>query len=442
MRLKALLIDDEVNILRNLELVLPWEALDITIVGLAKNGVQALELATRHEPDIIFCDIRMPVMDGIQFLERLREVNESAEVIMLTGYQDFEYARSVIRHRVSEYMLKPFNYDELTAVLERLSARIRAERRAKLGEERRLGKAMGLAYEKQLYDILRGYTSADALRPLQESGQSWVEGRYALMLADADDYRNKCRSYNDQERQLWNFAGLNVLQEALASEGIDYAVLQLDEGQWAVLIERPVRAAQSGQESGEQSGLDEAAEADGLAELRRYALTLQRAVAENAKIDLSIGIYAADVSVHELAGAMKLLQKTIQLAADRDRSILVCQASSSGNKKHADALMHTAKEYIHKHIAKDMGIDELADYLGISGSYFSLLFKQHYGCTFLEYVTAERIELAKSLLLITDKSVTEIARSIGYLERRYFNKVFQKLTGELPSEYREKRKRA
>ncbi|MNC36628.1 HTH-type transcriptional regulator YesS [compost metagenome] len=103
-------------------------------------------------------------------------------------------------------------------------------------------------------------------------------------------------------------------------------------------------------------------------------------------------------------------------------------------------LMHAAKDYIHRNLSRDMGGDEVAGALGISASYFSLLFKQRYGVTFVEYVTSERVELAKSLLVLTDKSVTEISRAVGYSERRYFNKVFQKLTGELPSEYREERK--
>src|SRR5690606_28838419 len=103
-------------------------------------------------------------------------------------------------------------------------------------------------------------------------------------------------------------------------------------------------------------------------------------------------------------------------------------------KKTGDVLMHAAKDYIQRNLSRDLGIDELADHLGISASYFSLLFKQHYGSTFVEYLTAERMEIAKSMLLLTDKSVTEIGRSVGYAERRYFSKVFQKCTGEIPSE--------
>jgi two-component system response regulator YesN len=111
-------------------------------------------------------------------------------------------------------------------------------------------------------------------------------------------------------------------------------------------------------------------------------------------------------------------------------------------KKSSVVLMISAKDYIDKKLSADLGIDELADYLGISGSYFSLLFKQHFGVTFVEYVTKLRMETAKSLLAVSDRSVTQIGESVGYLERRYFTKVFQKYTGMTPSEYRESKKPA
>jgi len=114
-----------------------------------------------------------------------------------------------------------------------------------------------------------------------------------------------------------------------------------------------------------------------------------------------------------------------------------CLAVQAG-KKTADRLMEAAKDYVDRHLTRDLGVDEVADHLGISASYFSLLFKRRFGMTFVEYVTSERIELAKTMLLLTDRSVAEIGRAVGFAERRYFTKVFQKRTGERPSAFREK----
>lgn len=528
MRLSALLIDDETPILHNLQMVVPWRELGIDIVGLAKNGQQAMDIALRHRPDIILCDIRMPVMDGIAFLQRLRETDTDAEVVMLTGYQDFEYARTVLRHGARDYMLKPIDYGELTAVVERLANAIRARRRERMDEAKRIGKAMVLAYEKTLHDLLLGYASGNAPHLLHDGDSGAAGRRYAILLADFDDYAVKCRSYDDKERNLWNFAVRNVLQEALKPEGLRYAVLQMREGEWCVVIER---AATDGP--------------PGRGAWRRWAAMLQQAVADHLKIDLSIGFLPAEVQLEELAGAFRKLQRSVHLAAGKKRSIIeaggreaaeagldtvwppvddlvsalkrgdrdsaeaalgnvnerfaAISARSLGGaekaadfivlhllremrelqaldaeeerevwtlmeradrvkdklavvrrivgasleamhaKKSSDRLMHAAKDYIRRNLGRDFGIDEVAGHIGISVSYFSLLFKQHFGCTFVEYVTAERIELAKSMLLLTDKSVTEIGRAVGFAERRYFTRVFQKVTGDIPSVFREKR---
>jgi two-component system response regulator YesN len=111
------------------------------------------------------------------------------------------------------------------------------------------------------------------------------------------------------------------------------------------------------------------------------------------------------------------------------------------SKKTGEMLMISAKEYIHQRLSTDLGVEELADHLGISCSYFSMLFKAQFGETFVEYVTRQRMELAQSLLASTEKTVTEIGALAGYSDRRYFTKVFQKYTQMTPSEYRAERTR-
>jgi len=550
-RLKAMLVDDEKPILQNLHAVLPWADLDIEVVGLARNGVQALDIARRHRPDLILCDIRMPVMDGIEFLRRLRETDEEAEVVMLTGYQDFHYARSVIPYGVRDYVLKPIRYDELTALIERLAGAIRERRQARDSEQSRLDQAMRLAYEKMLHDLLTDHASAPPPRWIDgEEPERW---RFVMMLADIDDYAQRCRVVRERERKMWLAAARDALRDALAAEGLRHAVLPMREGEWCVLIGRGDvgsgevgpggLAAQRDAEPLEPAGR----RTDGLRERAgRWAALLQEAVWTHAGLPVTVGIHPAEIAIHELSRVFRSLQRTVHLAADRNRSVLwndgaadeeatreelwgpvgqlvaalkrverdrVAEAlrlltarlaaesgrslaraekaahfialyllremralgaltaeqedeiwrlveladrvsdmfaavrrivelslETSERQKTGDRLMHIAKDYIDRNLSRDLGVDEVAGHLGISASYFSLLFKQHFGATFLEYVTAERVELAKSLLLLTDRSISDIGRSVGYAERRYFNKVFHKVTGELPSAWRERRK--
>ncbi|MDB5055766.1 MAG: response regulator [Bacilli bacterium] len=519
------MIDDEMNILRNLQSVIPWEQIGIEVAGLAQNGVAGLERAKEIIPDIILCDIRMPVMDGIEFLAHLRQINEHCEVIMLTGYQEFEYARAVIKYGVKEYILKPIDYEELEQTISRLAADIRRKNFEKRMREKKWNKVMDLAYEKILYDVLMNYPVNMNLLDFKEDVQ--IEDlAYYLLLIDMDEYTQKSRQWSDSERKLWNFAVCNVLQEALKEEGLHYAVLQMREGEWCFLIEQHKVAAEYE-----------------LAQVKDWSNSLQGAVKRNVKLEMSIVINPSRVPIFELSDIYKQMQRSLHLASNKREAIIIskdntektdtpdslwnlieemvsglkqsdrvktqkAQAALSAilvavsvqsfvrvqqilhflvlhlvremremdivtnaaeemiwnrmeqsvdvkdlldvihqivdialqnvlSKKSGDIMMLSAADYVQKNLSSDISIDELADYLSISCSYFSLLFKQHFGETFLEYVTRERMELAKSMLRTSLKSVNQIGKLVGFPERRYFTKVFLKHIGSTPSEYRE-----
>ena len=101
--------------------------------------------------------------------------------------------------------------------------------------------------------------------------------------------------------------------------------------------------------------------------------------------------------------------------------------------------MTEAKAFLDRNLYRDLSVEETATHVGLSTSYFSLLFKQTFGETFIEYVTRQRMERAKAMLAETAKSVAQIAKEVGYAERRYFTKVFMKCTGENPTDYRNRR---
>jgi two-component system response regulator YesN len=525
-KLKALLVDDEINILKNLQAVVPWEELGVEVAGTAKNGEIALELAKEMRPDLILCDIRMPVMDGIEFLGALREFDTEAEVIMMTGYQDFSYVRSVIRYEVRDYILKPIDYEELAGTIGRLAEGIRERQAERQSIQKEWRQVFRLAYEKVLYDLLidvGGGSSRPFLKLHEMSGDNLA---FAMLLADVEEYSRKECLWDEKERKLWNFAIHNVLLENLQTFEVPHSVLQVRSGEWCVLIERIPP------------------ETFDLEQCLSWAAKLRQAVGSFLKMNIRVALHPAPVTMERLAKTYKHLQRSLHLGEGLDGGLLVpdrpkghpdetqrlwdrieemvtglkrCDRRKTESalkelndsfrrlpetsferiepilhyvclhllremramdvigredemrywsqidrspgiretlalinrlvdqsidsvmkKKTSDVLMLSAKDYIERNLSSDLSIDMLADYLGISGSYFSLLFKQHFGETFVEYVTKQRMEMAKSLLALSDKSVTVVGQMVGYAERRYFTRVFSKHTGMLPSEYREK----
>ncbi len=114
---KILVVDDE-EIIRNgiLKHVKKWDA-DLEIIGVAKNGVQALELCKDCEPDIVITDVLMPEMDGIQLIKELRKRYSGVRIIIISGHDEFTYAQSAMRLDVSDYLLKPFLPQKLEKIL-------------------------------------------------------------------------------------------------------------------------------------------------------------------------------------------------------------------------------------------------------------------------------------------------------------------------------------
>lgn len=117
---RIILVDDEEEVRKSIIRKIDWHAAGFEVVGDAENGEDALEKIENLEPDVILTDIRMPYMDGLALAERVRQKYPSMKIIIFSGYDDFEYAKQAIKLNVTEYILKPVNAQELTAILERI----------------------------------------------------------------------------------------------------------------------------------------------------------------------------------------------------------------------------------------------------------------------------------------------------------------------------------
>ena len=103
--LKVLIVDDEAVVRRGIVLGVDWGALGCAVVGEAANGEEGLAAAERYSPNLIITDVRMPRMDGIEMMKELRGRGSKAHVIVLTAYDEFDYARSALRYGASDYLL-------------------------------------------------------------------------------------------------------------------------------------------------------------------------------------------------------------------------------------------------------------------------------------------------------------------------------------------------
>jgi two-component system response regulator YesN len=115
--IRVLLADDEETIRRGVATVVDWHRLGCSLVATAADGREALSLFERHRPDIVITDIRMPRMNGLQLIERVRSGGSACRFVVLSGYDEFEFARTAMKLGVRHYVLKPTDEDELSDVI-------------------------------------------------------------------------------------------------------------------------------------------------------------------------------------------------------------------------------------------------------------------------------------------------------------------------------------
>ncbi|NCB62245.1 MAG: response regulator [Clostridia bacterium] len=123
--LKVVVVEDEELVRKGIVLTVDWASVDCVVVGEAANGEEALEVIERYQPDLVITDIKMPKMDGIEMIDRLRKRGNDAYLIILTAYSDFSYAQSAVRFGAVDYLLKPFHDGELEQVIDRIRRRER-----------------------------------------------------------------------------------------------------------------------------------------------------------------------------------------------------------------------------------------------------------------------------------------------------------------------------
>ena len=106
---QMIVVDDEAELREGISNYFPWESLNIRVTGIFENGRTAFAYLKAHPVDIVLTDIRMPFMDGLELSRLIRKELPDTEIIILSGYQEFEYAKEAIKLGVAQYLSKPIN---------------------------------------------------------------------------------------------------------------------------------------------------------------------------------------------------------------------------------------------------------------------------------------------------------------------------------------------
>ena len=182
---KVFLVDDEIVVREGIRSNFPWEETEFRLVGEAPDGEIALSMIQDEKPDILITDIRMPFMDGLELCRRVSQSMPWVYIIILSGYDDFQYAREAISLGVKEYLLKPVSGQELRAVLDRIVARIQEDKRQRASMQAYREQMLNtgrLLREKLLTDLYSGANSERILQNARSIQMNLLAKRYLVML--------------------------------------------------------------------------------------------------------------------------------------------------------------------------------------------------------------------------------------------------------------------
>ena len=134
-KLRVLLVDDEIMIREGFKRLFDWEAHECEVVGEAADGMEALARMDALKPDIVIMDINIPIMNGLKVIQLGRIKHPEMAFVIVSGYDDFSYCREALRLQITDYILKPVNYEEFGACIDNLKISLFERRITKEPEE-------------------------------------------------------------------------------------------------------------------------------------------------------------------------------------------------------------------------------------------------------------------------------------------------------------------
>lgn len=500
--IKIVVAEDQPLILKDLCRKIEAWGHGAVITGRATDGKTAYEMVSRTRPDILFTDIRMPLMTGLDLLSRLKEEGVEVYSVIISGFKDFEYAREAMKLGVDEYLLKPISADDIAYALEELNTKLSMKQQdytmRLVGS---LLKSPGCRMNHintvlpyQYYRILLITAGSfptftlDYATPHDEIGPHLPISRLCSRFLKENE---TCYQYegshpgehicilclNTMGREDFLDLARNLIQETgkltfpltvccsrqirhIDSIGMEarimrtYTEMNLVFGASSLLEVRPLEIRNPDLEAlipqevqKHLLGLARSLDEPGFqSELSRLLKEMEASGTTQFTLDCCLKKLLKECFPAQTGGnfAMEIDEYLTssrnyeELAAYLEFSIhqMMQEAAPGPSQSDTGLLVNNIREYIDKHAAQNINIQEIADVFTMNPAYLSRIFKKYTGKRPIEYLTTVRIQRACAYFANTEFSVRQVSELCGYSDQFYFSKAFKALTGKSPTEYR------
>ena len=448
---------------------------DFYEIYLCSNGNEAKEILDNENIDILITDIRMPEFDGIQLINHLKNSNIETAIIILSGYDDFDYAKEAIRCGAKEYLLKPVNREKLYLCLEDIEKELHKK------EEYAEG------YYSNLYNYLiqTETLSMEILSIIEKNSNMKIFNDYYIGIYNINII-NKSSFVNELEKSKYgkliyffnaegwlviitpenhflgnllgntsnyevgiskNHTSIQTIKEAYfqANEAFRHRILSpktIHLYEWVEKRDKKftievnkinsiINMISSGRIDDIFKNIDELFSEKHVDELNvDYFIELSK-ILKTKLIEID-----DTLKINNIYWYSNIHEYIIHL---KECIFIVDERLASMDNNSTNSAVKKGVEYINKNYNKDINLTIIANEVSLNYTYFCELFKIYTGETFVNYLKKLRVEKAIELLLNNpNHKIYEIANMVGYKDAKQFTKTFRKITGISPVEYKNK----
>jgi len=404
--IRVLIVDDDGIVREGLSKNINWAANGCEVVGSAANGREGLRLARECRPDVVLTDIRMPLMDGIGLADVIAHELQPTKVVILSGFNDFSYARKAMNAKVSDFVLKWQDNSEVVTAVLKAAQEVQLER-ASMAET---ANARSLAMEARFRALLTG-SEYDQTAP-GAAGSFATDATFACLALGLRENGDRARV-----KTVKTIAGERAGRLDLANVSVDFG------DSLALVFACPPAKS-------EQPAL--------LAIDLVQTLKIRYPTEQEALV-----LYQAPVVALSSLGLLwNTLREALGTALIAGRKGALELNSMREYENSSAALFRRMKDRVDRDYQdENLSLPDMALQANVVATYASTLFKRFQGVGFLEYLTTVRIRAACRLLAGTDLPVGDVAAHVGMPNQRYFSSVFRKSVGVNPLQYRQEQVR-
>ncbi|MDO5422637.1 MAG: response regulator [Eubacteriales bacterium] len=453
---------------------------EFQVVGEADNGDKAVEEVRRLRPDLLLTDIRMPGKSGLELVEEISSLKPRIEMVVISGYSDFEYAQSAMKSGCQDYLLKPVSPKQFRQMMERLAERIME---SQMEERARLFRAI-VRNQQVEEDRLKKYFPCEnyhlaLVRKLGLPGAAERDGNLQIM-SEMQEWNCIYGRDVQEALYLWPMQAFGVQnfekrqQEKGEEDGVYFTVLSYSRGIRVEEIPGCVRELYGAldrqlvlgksqvlrmehlteREKGKKADLHPLEHFVQKQEWEKAEKELAKLFAwyeENSwplrRIESDISYLLADLArkmnqeadfrgymeeIYCYARDMKELQDAL---LDYIHNTFQEQKTQA-EKVDTEQFLENVKAFIRENAKRTLSLQEVSETFHVSLSYMSRMFKKYTGMNFNEYLTKLRIEEACRLFQENPGYfVKDVADMVGIADQFYFSRLFRSVTGKTPSQY-------